>query len=82
MEKITRSFIRQFMSKHNIVYHMQTGRLSWNPAKERHVQMLVSHHLGTLYRGFVSREYNENYIENLDETHFVINMDNGKTLGF
>ena len=82
VEKITRSFTRRFMSKHNIVYQMQTGRLSWSPAKERHVRMLVSHHLGTLYCGFVSGEYNENYIENLDETHFVINMDNGKTLGF
>ena len=44
--------------------------------------MLVSHHLGILYRRFVLEEYNENYIENLDETHFVINIDNGKTLGF
>ena len=29
-----------------------------------------------------SGEYNKNLIENIDETHFVINMDNGKTLGF
>jgi hypothetical protein len=27
-------------------------------------------------------EYNENYIENVDEMHFVMNTDNGKTLGF
>ncbi len=24
----------------------------------------------------------ENLIENIDETHFVISMDNGRTLGF
>ena len=27
-------------------------------------------------------EYNKNLIENIDEIHFVINMDNGKMLGF
>ncbi len=25
---------------------------------------------------------NENHIENADETHFVFNMDNGRTVGF
>ena len=70
------------MIKHNVVYHMQTGRLSWSPAKERHIRMLVAFHLGTLYQGFLSGEYNENYMENVDETHFLINVDNKKTLGF
>ena len=44
--------------------------------------MLVAYHLGTLHYGFLSGEYNEDYNENLDETYFVINMDNGKTLEF
>jgi hypothetical protein len=26
--------------------------------------------------------YHEDYIENIDETHFVINFQNGRTLGF
>jgi hypothetical protein len=44
--------------------------------------MLTAFHLGVVQRGFLSGEYNENYIENVDETHFVMNMDNGKTLRF
>ena len=31
---------------------------------------------------FQSGALNENFVENVDETHFVVNMDNGKTLGF
>jgi hypothetical protein len=61
---------------------MQCGRLSWSPMKERHMKMLTTFHLGVVQRGFLSGEYNENYIKNMDETHFVMNMDNGKTLGF
>ena len=44
--------------------------------------MLVAHHFNTFHCGFVLGEYNENYIENLDETHFVINIDNRNTLDF
>ena len=33
-------------------------------------------------RGFESRLFDENLIENIDEMHFVVNMDNGRTLGF
>ncbi len=31
---------------------------------------------------FESGQLNENQIENADETHFVFNMDNGRTVGF
>ena len=44
--------------------------------------MLVTFHLGTLLQGFFSSAYKKNYTKNVDETYFVINMDNGKTLGF
>jgi hypothetical protein len=30
----------------------------------------------------MSGELDENLIENVDETHFIVNMDNGRTLGF
>jgi hypothetical protein len=81
-EKITYSFIQNFMLKNYIVYHMQSGRLSWSPEKERHMKMLTTFHLGVIQCGFLSREYNKNYIENVDETHFVINIENRRTLGF
>ena len=34
VQKISNSFTQCFMIKHNVVYRMQTSRLSWNPAKE------------------------------------------------
>ena len=42
--------------------------------------MMVAFHLGVLHRGCLSGEYEENYVENVDETHFMINMDNGGIL--
>ncbi len=38
-------------------------------------------HLGELKKGIESGQLNENHIENADETHFVFNMDNGRTVG-
>jgi hypothetical protein len=34
-----------------------------------------------LQQGLQSRKIDENHIENMDETHFVFNIDNGKTIG-
>ena len=80
--KITHSWIQHFMDASNIVLLSQRGRLTCSLEKEAQIEMSVAHHLGVLYRGFESGDFNENLIENLDETHFTINMDNGKTLGF
>ena len=44
--------------------------------------MLTAFHLEVVQRGFLSGEYHEDYIENVDDMHFVNNMDNGRTLGF
>ena len=38
--------------------------------------------LGVLQREFQSCEFNENLMDNLIKTHFVINEDNGQILGF
>ena len=40
------------------------------------------YHLGVLQRGFGSGILDENLMENVDKTHFVINLDNDHTLGF
>jgi hypothetical protein len=42
----------------------------------------VAYHLGDVGRRFKSGELDENMVENVDETHFILNMDDGKTLGF
>jgi hypothetical protein len=74
--------MQQFMDVHNIVLLSQRGNLSCSPEKERKIEMNTAYHLGILQRGFQSRVFDENLMENLDETHFTVNMDNGCTLGF
>ena len=44
--------------------------------------MQTAYYLGVLQRRFSSWEFDENLMENLDEMHFVVNFDNGQTLGF
>ena len=50
--------------------------------KEALLEKTVSYYMGELQPGFESGLLNEDNIENADETHFVFNMDNRKTLGF
>ena len=35
-----------------------------------------------LHKGFKTRVFDDNLMENVDETHFVVNLENGRTLGF
>lgn len=81
-EKITHTWIYHFMDAHSIVLLSQRGRLTCSPEKEQQIEMSTAFHLGILHRGFQSGDFDENLIENIDETHFSINMDNGRTLGF
>jgi hypothetical protein len=82
IQKITHCWMQQFMDVYNIVLLSKMGNLSCSPEKERQIEMNTAYHLGVLQRGFQSRVFNENLMENLDETHFTVNMDNGYTLGF
>ena len=51
-------------------------------AKQDHIEKTVAYHMGELRRGFESGDLNEDLLCNMDETHFVINCDNGRTLNF
>lgn len=44
--------------------------------------MNIAFQLGGLRKDFATRIFHEDYMENVDEIHFIINCDNGKTLGF
>jgi hypothetical protein len=81
-EKICYNWIQQFMDVHNIVLLSQRGRLMCSVEKELQIEMGTTYHLGVLQRGFQSGEFDENVMENLDELHFVVNLDNGHMLGF
>ena len=80
--KFTPTWIQQFMHVHSIVLLSQRGRLTCGPEKELQIEQATVYHLGLLQRGFGTGVYDENLMENVDETHFVVNLDNGRTLGF
>lgn len=70
------------MEANKIVLRAQTGKLMTSPAQQLRLERRVAFHLGVLKRGFEAGILKEDTIENADETHFIFNMDNGRTLGF
>lgn len=82
IDKITPRWVQCFMEAHQIVLRTQTGKKQLSPAKLLHIEKEVAFHLGEVQRGFANGSLNENAIENIDETHFIVDFDNGKTLGF
>ena len=81
-KRITPRWAQHFMENHNIVVKRVGGKLRPSDDKLARIEKEVAFHLGQMKRGFESRLYDEDCIENADETHFVCNMHNGKTLGF
>ena len=70
------------MNSQNIVLLFQCGRMTCSPKKELSIEMQTTYNLEVLQRRFSSREFDENLIKNLNKIHFVVNLDNGQTLGF
>lgn len=52
-----------------------------NMQSKKNFQMYIAFHLGVLYRIFLNGIFTKNVIKNIDEIHFVLNMDNDKTVG-
>lgn len=48
--------------------------------KLEEIEKKVPYHLGCVKRALDSGELNENFVENADETHFIVNLDNDRTL--
>lgn len=82
IEKIDWRWVQVFMERHNIVIRKRSGKHQPSAAKVQFIERSVAYHLGEMQRAFESGELDEDDVENIDETHFVINMDNGLTLGF
>ena len=82
MDKLTPRWILTFQERFNIRICFQTGKLATSPAHEAYMRKNVAYLLGQIQRDFVSGALDENMVENIDETHFIVNMDDGKTLGF
>ncbi|OWY96290.1 hypothetical protein PHMEG_00033478 [Phytophthora megakarya] len=82
INKITSRWVQTFMEAHQIVLRTQSGKKQLSAAKILHIEKSVAFHLGELRRGFADGSLDEDAIANIDETHFVVDFDNGKTLGF
>jgi hypothetical protein len=67
---------------HNIVLLSQSDRLTCSPHNERKIEMHTAFYLDVLHMSFSNGTFNENLMENIDEAHFVVNMNNMRTLGF
>lgn len=52
------------------------------PAKQEQMEREVAYYLGVVKNAFESGELEEDVVGNVDETHIVVNMDNGRTLAF
>eukprot|EP00171_Calliarthron_tuberculosum_P001361 IDg1361t1 len=81
VEMITPRWIQAFMNRHQIVSRAQTGKLMLAPEKQAHIEHEVAYRLGDVARDFHSGLLDEGDVCNADETHFLINLDNHKTLG-
>ncbi|OWZ21184.1 hypothetical protein PHMEG_0004301 [Phytophthora megakarya] len=82
INKITSRCVQTFMEAHQIALRTRSGKKHLSAAKILHIEKCVAFHLGELRQGFADGSLDEDAIENIDETHFVVDFDNGKTLGF
>ena len=82
LEFINAQWVQRFMERNNIVARRQTGKLQISPEAQAQIERRFSYTLGCIARAIQSGSIDDNDIENADETHFMINFDNGYTLGF
>lgn len=76
------SWVQRFMCRHNIVLRKQAGKLAVSPEVQQQIHRRVAYFLGNTAREFMAGTLLEENVENADETHFLINVDDKKTLGF
>lgn len=79
---LTSHWVQNFMDCHNIVGRSLAGKLMVSSTTQASIEKNAAFHLGILCQECVSSELKEENLENCDETYFVGNMDNGRTLGF
>lgn len=80
LHHIDRKWVERFMHAHRIVSRITTGKLSPSEKKIEMVHREVAFHLGGLKRDFDSGTIVEGVVYNADETHFVVDLNDGRTL--
>lgn len=79
---ITSRWIQHLMDRFQIVSRAHTRKHMLSTLHQTLINKTVAYHLGVMKRLLTSGEVDEMYINNSDETHFLINVDIGRTLGF
>lgn len=70
------------MSRFNNVLRTQCGKLQVSDKQNRIIEQRVAYFLGNMARQISSGSLQDRNVENYDETHFVMSMDNSKCLDF
>ncbi|KAE8993885.1 hypothetical protein PR002_g20107 [Phytophthora rubi] len=79
---VTPRRIQDFTERHNIVYRKLKDKKQVSNVKMAQIEQSVTHHLGTLKRMFDDEVLDPSQQFNMDESHFVIDLDDSKTLDF
>lgn len=76
-EMINKAWVSRFCSAFDIVQRSQAGKLKCSPQKQEEIDRSIIIHMALLKRGFISGEFREDNISNMDETCLRA-MDNKK----
>ncbi|OWZ17956.1 hypothetical protein PHMEG_0008026 [Phytophthora megakarya] len=74
--------VQDFFERCNIVYRRHKGKKQVNVEKQMQIDMTVAKHLGALMRQFEDGTLLPAQQYNMNDSHFVIDLDDGKTLDF
>lgn len=79
---LTARRVQDFLERNNIVYRRLQGKKQVSEEKMEDIDRTVAAHLGRLKREFNDGTLDPNSQYNMDESHFVIDLDDGRTLDF
>jgi hypothetical protein len=77
---VNSSWIEWFQVAHGLTVRLSTGKGMLSPDTTKDMHHAVARHLCELKRQFDSRLLDEAAVANGDETHVMVNMDNGRCL--
>ncbi|KAE9037731.1 hypothetical protein PR003_g6548 [Phytophthora rubi] len=79
---LTPRCIKDFLERNNIVCRRLKGKKQASEEKQMDISRAVARYLGSLKRQFQGGLLDPEHQCNMDESHFVIDLDDGKTLDF
>lgn len=79
---LTARRVQDFLERNNIVYRRLKGKKQVSEEKMEAIDRTVAAHLGSLKREFNDGTLDPNSQYNMDENHFMIDLDNGRTFDF